>query len=399
MRITHFMPVYKPAWQFGGPVLSVSRLCEGLAAEGVHVRVITTNAGLPDFPVDQQGVPVSEDGVEVIRYPIDDTRRFIHSRSLNEQLSSALEGSQLLHISSIWQPLGLPIQKEAAAKNIPVLHSLRGALSAYSLSRGWWKKLPYLYLAERPLLKKTAGLHVTSKQEAQELRWLGLRKPIHLLPNPIDLKHLRADEQLRLVWRQKLGIANDTPLLLVCGRQHHKKGLDLLPNVLSSHRHLSWRLLLVGSDDDGSGSRLYQSLQRQGLGDRLLRKGTMAATDLVGVYNASDLLLLPSRHENFGNVVVEAIACGCAVLISDRTGVGADLQSSAPKSFGAVLPRRPEQWQEWLRQWLVRPERAGDTAASWARRTYSQQAIARQAIEIYHSILQNPSSGLCSSKR
>ena len=42
MQITHAMPVYAPAWQFGGPVLSVSRLCEALAAEGLRVRVITT---------------------------------------------------------------------------------------------------------------------------------------------------------------------------------------------------------------------------------------------------------------------------------------------------------------------------------------------------------------------
>ncbi|MEB3333644.1 MAG: hypothetical protein VKP70_01520, partial [Cyanobacteriota bacterium] len=50
MRLLHFLPVYAPAWQFGGPVLSVSRLCEGLARLGVEVEVITTNAGLPDWP-------------------------------------------------------------------------------------------------------------------------------------------------------------------------------------------------------------------------------------------------------------------------------------------------------------------------------------------------------------
>lgn len=398
MRIVHFLPVYKPAWQFGGPVLSVSRLCEGLAAEGVHVRVITTNAGLPDFPETEQGVPITQDGVEVIRYPIDTECNVIHSRALRESLPNALANSELLHISAIWQPLGLPTQREAFARGIPVLHSLRGALSPYSLSRGWWKKIPYLYLAERPLLKKTAGLHVTSKQEAQELRWLGLRNPIHLLPNPIDLKHLKPDPCLRLSWRQKLGIPTDTPLLLVCGRQHHKKGLDLLPKLLASHRHLPWRLLIVGSDDDGTGSALCQSLQRRGLGERLLTQPTMPASDLAGIYNASDLLLLPSRHENFGNVVIEAIACGCAVLISDRTGVGGDLLSSAPSGFGTVLPRQPEQWQQWLGLWLQRPERAGDTAAAWARGTYSQQAVAKQAIKTYHTILQNPSAGWCSAK-
>lgn len=399
MKTVHFLPVYKPAWQFGGPVLSVSRLCEGLAGEGVHVRVLTTNAGLPDFPEADLGVPIIQDGVEVIRYPVNHQRKVIRSRALREALPAALADSQLLHISAIWQPLGLPIQREALAQGIPVLQSLRGALGPYSLSRGWWKKLPYLFLAERPLLKKAAGLHVTSKQEAQELNWLGLEVPIHLLPNPLDLKHLRPDPALRLGWRKRLGIPAGTPLLLVCGRQHHKKGLELLPRLLETQRHLAWCLLLVGSDDDGSGSVLCQSLQRRGLGERLLLKPTMDARDLLGVYNAADLLLLPSRHENFGNVVIEALACGCAVLISDRTGVGADLLSAAPRGFGAVLPRIPDHWQQWLGQWLLKPERAGNASAAWAGETYGQQAVAKQAIEIYRRILQNPSAGLCSVKR
>ena len=399
MKIVHFLPIYKPAWQFGGPVLSVSRLCEGLAEDGVHVRVLTTNAGLPNIPEADLSIPIIQNGVEVIRYPVDRQSKTIRSRALREALPTALADSQLLHLSAIWQPLGLPIQREALAQGIPVLHSLRGALGPYSLSRGWWKKLPYFYLAERPLLKKAAGLHVTSNQEADELNWLGLETPVYRLSNPLDLKHLRPDPGLRLDWRQKLRIPAGTPLLLVCGRQHHKKGLDLLPGLLASQKHLPWHLLLVGNDDDGSGAALCQSLQQRGLGQRLLLQPTMDARDLVGIYNAADLLLLPSRHENFGNVVIEALACGCAVLISERTGVGDDLLSMAPTGFGAVLPREAERWHHWLGQWLLHPERAGDAAAAWAGRTYGRKAVAEQAIEIYRDILQNQPAGLRSTKR
>lgn len=389
MKIVHFIPVYKPAWQFGGPVLSVSRLCEGLAEEGVQVRVITTNAGLPDLREAELGVPVLEEGVEVMRFPVDKHEGVIRSKALLQALPAAIAGCQLLHLSAIWQPLGLPIQREALAQGVPVLHTLRGALSPYSLSHGWWKKLPYLHFMERPLLTKIAGLHVTSEQEAQELNWLGLRTPTYHLPNPIDLRQLRPDHELRFHWRQQLGIPQRTPLLLVCGRQHHKKGLDLLPSVLHAQKDLPWRLLLVGSDDDGSGLSLCKSLQKLGISDRILIRPTMAAYELIGIYNAADLLLLPSRHENFGNVVIEALACGSAVLISDRTGVGQDLLSGAPKGFGAVLPRQEEYWRSWLRQWLMQPERAGFAAATWTERTYSQKAVTQQALKIYQVIHQN----------
>ena len=69
MRVLHFLPVYAPAWQFGGPVLSVSRLCEGLAAEGVAVRVLTTDAGLPEETPPPEGSIRWRNGVEVIRHP------------------------------------------------------------------------------------------------------------------------------------------------------------------------------------------------------------------------------------------------------------------------------------------------------------------------------------------
>ena len=388
MQITHAMPVYAPAWQFGGPILSVSRLCEALAAEGVRIRVITTNAGLPDWPKAELGMPILQEGVEVIRYPVNQQDGPIRSRALEQALPEALADSQLLHLSAIWQPLGLPLQRAALDRGIPVLHSLRGALGPYSLSRGLWKKLPYLLLFERPLLQRAAGLHLTSRQEAQELDWLRLRAPRYLLPNPLDLSQLRPDPNHRRRERRRLGIPSGMPLLLVCGRQHHKKGLDLLPDLLASQRQHSWQLLLVGSDDDGSGAVLRRGLERRGLGDRLRLEPTMPAADLVGAYNAADLLLLPSRHENFGNVVVEALACGCAVLISDRTGVGADLEAAAPDGFGAVLPRQLSLWQDWLGAWLKQPQRAGSASAAWAADHYGQRSVARQAIELYRHILQ-----------
>ena len=103
-------------------------------------------------------------------------------------------------------------------------------------------------------------------------------------------------------------------------------------------------------------------------------------------------MLLPSRHENFGNVVVEALACGTAVLISDRTGLAADLVEAG---FGTVLPRQPERWSAWLEQWLVQPRRAEPGAAAWAGRRYDQAEVAATAVEIYARILQTHGQRHC----
>jgi hypothetical protein len=73
------------------------------------------------------------------------------------------------------------------------------------------------------------------------------------------------------------------------------------------------------------------------------------------------------------------------VLISDRTGLAADLVEAG---FGTVLPRQPERWSAWLEQWLAQPRRAEPGAAAWAGRHYDQAEVAATAVEIYARILQ-----------
>ena len=389
LKITHFIPVYAPAWQFGGPILSVSRLCEALAKAGNDVNVLTTNAGLPEISEDDLGTPINCNGVKVTYFSVDQQRGTIRSNTLQQALRSYLQDTDILHLSSIWQPLGIPVQQEAYRLNIPVIQTLRGALSPYSRSRGWWKKIPYYYLKERPWLQKVAGLHVTTRQEAEELAKLRLKAPCHLLANPINLNHLRNDAQEREKWRQKYKINFKEPVMMICGRQHHKKGLDLLPSVLKQLSHLSWKILLIGQDEDGSGARFKTDLAKHSLESRLIELASLPAQELNCIYNAADLLLLPSRHENFGNVVIEALACSCAVAVSDKTGVGGDLLHGAPANFGAVLPRQARAWADWLEAWLRNPQRADKNCAQWVAQHYSSEAVADQAVAIYRQILQS----------
>ena len=103
LRITHAIPVYAPAWQFGGPVLSVSRLCEALAQAGHHVKVLTTNAGLPQLSPKELGHPDDRNGVSVTYFPVDQKKGRIQSRVLEESLTESLQESDILHISTIWQ--------------------------------------------------------------------------------------------------------------------------------------------------------------------------------------------------------------------------------------------------------------------------------------------------------
>lgn len=383
MKVLHFLPAYAPAWQFGGPILSVSRLCEGLVEQGVDVRVITTNAGLPDIPNDQLGVSQTLNGVQVIYYPVDQQGGTIRSRALVKELPVHMAWAEILHLSSIWQPLGLPVQRAAHAAGIPVLQTLRGALGPYSWRHGWWKKIPYYLLLERPLLTRATAIHCTTRQEEAELNWLNLKPPTYLLPNPLDLSHFYSEPQLGHHWRQENGISLDQPLLLVVGRFHHKKGLEILPNVLHSVSQQPWQIVFVGNDEDGSGAMLRQRLCGLGLGDRSLWFNSIPSAELCGPYNAADCLLLPSRHENFGNVVVEALACGCGVLISNKVGVSGSLLGCpgvrvSMRSTGSLSAQLKE---------ILASQRPSDLSEQWVKEYFSQSVVSSKAKQIYHSLL------------
>ena len=382
MRVLHFLPVYLPAWQYGGPILSVSRLCEGLVEQGVDVRVITTNAGLPDFPRDQLCVPQHVNGVEVTYYPVDHPRGTIRSKALVESLPEHMLWAEILHLSSIWQPLGIPVQDAAHYAGVPVIQTPRGALGPYSWRRGWWKKVPYFLLRERSRLQLAAALHCTTKQEVSEIDWLSLKPTATLLPNSLDLSQFWFDKAIGQQFRVSNGLPLDQPLFLVAGRLHHKKGLDLIPKALNKLANKRWQILFVGTDSDGTAARLRRAFQNYGLADRAYWLPAIPADHLIGPYNAADWLLLPSRHENFGNVVIESLACGCGVITSDKVGVSDMLQES-PGVF--IARRKLTNWTHILEQALY-CNRPGSLSETFVKDHFSKSRVSRQALALYHSV-------------
>ena len=379
MRVLHFLPAYVPAWQYGGPILSVSRLCEGLVQQGVDVRVITTNAGLADFPIEQFGVPQEVNGVQVIYYPIDQIRGPIRSQALVDSLPNHMAWAELLHLSSIWQPLGLSVQKCAHAAGVPVVQTLRGALGPYSWTRSFFKKSLYFLFFEWPYLQRASFIHCTTQQEINEISWLRLKPPVSLLPNPLDLDQLHTDKNLGFKWRLKHDIPKSAPLFIVAGRLHHKKGIDLLPKVLKDLPNQSWHLVILGDDDDGTSHRLRKSFEQAGISSRCHWFPSVPAADLLEPLNAADWLLLPSRHENFGNIVVEALACGCGVVISDRVGVH-EMLNSCPGVL--VGPRTLKSFTTLVTKALLL-DRPSTSSEVWVKSQFNLSTLATQAKHLY----------------
>jgi glycosyltransferase involved in cell wall biosynthesis len=114
-------------------------------------------------------------------------------------------------------------------------------------------------------------------------------------------------------------IANAGPFALFLGRVNRKKGLDRLIPALAQAPGL--RLVIAGNDEEEYTLVVDDLARRAGVGDRVIFTGPIHGADKAALLSSARLLVLPSYSENFGNVVVEAMAAGCPVVVTREVGI------------------------------------------------------------------------------
>ena len=183
-------------------------------------------------------------------------------------------------------------------------------------------------LTERWLSRRTARVLTNSEGVRRELVRVA-RVPdakIQVVHNFIDVERFSPpSEEARRVARARWGVAEGEIILLVPGRiatQKHQLGLLFALNLLRRRGGLpaNARVLLAGREN----SRVYpalvnRSLRWLGLTDRVTYLGRV--TDMLSLYSAADILVLPSLFEGLPNAVLEGAACGLPAVVSHAANV------------------------------------------------------------------------------
>lgn len=386
LKILQYIPTYAPAWKFGGPILSVSQLCEGLVQLGHYVEVFTSTAGLENTPNIYPNQPTYRNGVTVTYFE-QVPGMGIHCPGMEQAVQRKAQNFDLIHITGVWQRTSHAACQIAKRLGIPYVVSPRGALSPYSWSQKTPKKMMYYLWRERFNVMNATAVHYTAKQELEECRWLGLPGQPIIVPNGLDTDFWQPDPEGAKHWRQSHGLSQDEFVLLNVGRLHHKKGLDLLPVALAPLQDKPWKLVFIGDDNDGTKQQLQRQFHRAQLLERVLFLDACKPEQLPTVYSAANLFVLPSRHENFGNVVVEALACGCPVLISDQVGLHREVSAAAT---GWVLPRYPSIWTDALKRLLTSPDKVQIAVARtrpWVESEFTIHQTAFRMSKYYNEIV------------
>ncbi|MFI4969214.1 MAG: glycosyltransferase [Lysobacterales bacterium] len=246
---------------------------------------------------------------------------------------------------------------------------------------------PRQWAIKRRICRGARAIISNSTGAAERLRHEigGGAPPVHVVPNGIELPvPIDADRRERL--RADLGADADRALGLFVGRLAHQKNVHLLLDALAAlETRTRPSIALVGSGD--LRGELEARVQALGLAGEVRFLGER--DDARELMQAADLFVLPSRDEGLSNVVLEAMACGCAVV---ATRVGGNPEVIDDGVNGLLVDSGDRvALSAALRRLATEPalrDRLGSAARERVARAYSIPALAAATAAVYRSCLQ-----------
>lgn len=381
MKILHVAATYLPARRYGGTIVSVHGLCAALAARGHDVHVFTTSVdGASDSQV-PHGQPVTIDGVKVWYYRSPWLRRIYRSPDLGAALDRDIHQFDVVHIHAVFL---WPLWKAARAASrarVPYVVSPRGMMEQ-GLVRQKSAVLKSLWIKaiERRNLEYAKAIHVTSRREAAELESFGFSLPALVeIPNGVD----EAPHPAPVMSAELKAKVGEGPFALFLGRVEWKKGLDRLVDALALAPQV--RLVIAGNDERGYGHTLEARAIEKGVHARVRFVGPVFGADKSALLATAGVLVLTSYSENFGNVVLEALASGCPVLLTPEVGLAPAVSQA---NVGEVVDGSAPAIASALNRLMVGDAR---NAAMRARgrafaATYAWPAVAAQMEHLYRQV-------------
>ncbi|MBE9079117.1 glycosyltransferase family 4 protein [Romeria aff. gracilis LEGE 07310] len=296
------------------------------------------------------------------------------------------------------------IQVEQGAKalgyaELITLNRLLG-LRAKKVFFTWWN-LPYqlkfpVSLLEAYNLRHTDGLLVGNQDGADILRDRGYLGPTCIMPQlGVDERLFRPQPQPQLAAQH--GIEPDDWVIGFVGRFVPEKGLRTLLTALTQLQDKRWKLLLLGRGP--LRQELAQEAEAAGIGDRICWVESVPHDDVPRYINLMQTLVLPSEttynfktltaagwKEQFGHVLIEAMACRVPVIGSDSGEIPHVIGEA-----GLVFPEgQPDALAACLSQLMEQPARHEALAQQGYDRAmtqYTNRALAKRQLEFYEKLI------------
>ena len=384
MKLLHVICSLNPAG--GGPPEAVRQLAYAYEKIGVDAEVLCQ---------DSPGAPF----LSALSFPVHalGERRiggFGYSPLLRRWLRQNAARFDGLIMHGLWSYPGMAIRTAAARAGIPYVVFAHGTLSP------WFKqyrlkhmKKTMFWPLQYPVLRDARSVLFTSAIERDQAT--SSFRPNHWRATciPYGISQPDGDPAAQIdTFFEKIPSLRGRRFLLCLSRLHPVKGCDLLIGAFARVAHLDPDLCLVmaGPDQIGWKAELQNQCTQAGIGDRVHWPGMLTGDVKWGALRATDAFVLPSHTENFGVGIVEALAAGRPVLISDKVNISSDIQADG---VGLVEEDTAAGTERLLQRWIAMPREQREAMADRAHTSFVNRYSMERAAAAIRALFTDSEQG------
>jgi len=240
---------------------------------------------------------------------------WLYSSKTHAVLRGLIHDADVVHGHGVYEHILFAAATIARSQGKPFVLRTCGILDRHSFRHGWLKKHLYLWLIGNRTIRRASALHLLTDFESKNLHPLALGRPQVILPNGVEITDMPRNDGERSM------AASHAPFILFLGRLHPKKGVDILLHSFAKLSRNNLRLLIVGEGDASYVDELKQLVITLGLGERIKFLGAKFGPEKYELMREASCMVLPSRDENFANVVIETLGVGTPVIVSEHVGL------------------------------------------------------------------------------
>jgi glycosyltransferase involved in cell wall biosynthesis len=247
-----------------------------------------------------------------------------------------------------------------------------GILDPYVVGRNRIAKSLYLSTVGRKCLARAAATIFSSRPERDKaVKHFRVVNPV-VVHWPVSIPATRDRLASRVAVRQRLGLEDDSRIMLFLGRLHPmKRPLETI-RLFAAGATAGWHLLLVGHPEGVSEAECHAMARTCGVEGRVHVIPGVMPEDVSDMIEGCDLFISNSRRENFNNAAAECLASGLPLLLSSGNDLVADIGRSAAVG---VLPESPAEATAVIKEWTsfsgVELIDRGRIGAAWAQENLS----------------------------
>lgn len=316
MRVLHVIPSLSE--RSGGPAAAIVPMCRALQAEGIDVLLATTSHGLTQSSTEDlreyKGVPARF-------FPVQLGASFKYSRPLTNWLRSSVKDFDVVHIHAVFNHSSLAAARACRKAGVPYVVRPLGTLDPWSMKQKSLRKHLFWFLFAKRLLAASAAVHYTAAAEKTATEEYLRMNHGRVVPLGVNVNGSAHDDSVANYFPELV----QTQYVLSLSRLHPKKNLDALIDAFHSLKEQRWRLVIAG---DGPVEYLSFLKEKACGSERIVFTGWVEGRQKEALIRGASLFVLPSRQENFGLSMLEAMACGVPVLVTPQVNLAREINSA-----------------------------------------------------------------------